>query len=140
MKCSPVAFSKLLGQCTDLVSLLIKSQQKGSIKINVGNFSFEFSNEVQVPKKYSPSQQKRNDERRASFEKKKFGTFNEKRTSSVDIEIQTREKNSVDSESQTDFIAEATSDDEVGRCLETNEDGMYGPSADMIQLLLIVMR
>ena len=132
---------QFLDQCSNLVSLLIQSQQKGTIRINIGNFNFEFSNEVPVvSRKYSPSQQKRNDERRASFETKKIfsniGTCKERKTSSVGTETQTG-INSVDNESQTvhpfstrtDIIVEAGSD-ENSRGLEINENRIEEPSAD----------
>ena len=72
---------ELLSQCLDITKQLISLDQKAAINIKIGNeFVFSFSNqETLSERKKSPSQIKRNLERKATFENmKKENIQNEK--------------------------------------------------------------
>ena len=63
----------LLVQCLDIIKQLISSKQKATIDIKIGSdFSFEFCNKDETSpletRKQSPSQRRRNYERKKIFE------------------------------------------------------------------------
>ena len=67
---------ELLSQCLDLTKLLITLDKKAAINIRIGHeFVFSFNNQETLgDRKKSPSQIKRNVERKAAFEKEKTQT------------------------------------------------------------------
>ena len=67
---------ELLSQCLDLTKLLITLDKKAAINIRIGHeFVFSFNNQETLgERKKSPSQIKRNVERKAAFEKEKTQT------------------------------------------------------------------
>ena len=96
---------QFLMQCTKLVSTLMEMKQQGTVCVKVGNFNFEFSN---TAKKHSPSpiQQKRNEERKASFERKKNlinASDEKKKMLSVEVQTQVTSVRDVDSEIEEVF-------------------------------------
>ena len=89
--------SQFLNQCVSLANLLVSMKQKGTLSVNIGDFNFNFSNEAEKVKKYSPSQQRRNTERTLTFEiKKQFENDALIRRTSVDSETQTSDFNTTD--------------------------------------------
>ena len=70
------SFSDLLSQCVEMTHQLVKTKQKATINIKIGiEFQFQFCNqedeEFPVRKRLSPSQRKRNWNRRSEFEEKR---------------------------------------------------------------------
>ena len=66
----------ILAQCLDMTTLVIKTKQKAIINIRIGSdFNFEFNNMeqnvFQPKKRQSPSQAKRNFERKVKFEQQR---------------------------------------------------------------------
>ena len=89
--------SQFLNHCVSLANLLVSMKQKGTFSVNIGDFNFNFSNEAEKVKKYSPSQQRRNTERKHTFEiKKQFENDALIRRTCVDSETQTSDFNTTD--------------------------------------------
>ena len=83
----------------------MEMKQQGTVCVKVGNFNFEFSN---TTKKHSPRpiQQKRNEERKASFERKKNlinASDEKKKMLSVEVQTQITSVRDVDSDIEEVF-------------------------------------
>ena len=96
--------SELLSQCLDITKQLITLNQKAVINIKIGSeFIYSFNNQdTNEMKKKSPSQMKRNLERNEMFKNMKKETLE---TNAKDLE---KNKETKDSESQTDILTTAT--------------------------------
>ena len=109
--------SEQLSQCLDLTKQLISLNQKAAINIKIGtDFIFSFNNQEISERKKSPSQLKRNLERKEIFKNTKKETLEK---NAKDLEKQTETK---DSESQTDILTTTTGTNTDNVDLQTEHD------------------
>ena len=97
--------SELLSQCLDLAKQLITLDQKASINVRLGSdFVFSFNNQENISeRKKSPSQIKRNFERKETFK-------NNMKKETIETKENTLEKKpeTKDSETQIDILVTST--------------------------------
>ena len=88
--------STLLSQCLEITQQLIKNKQSATINIRVGeDFIYHFSNQessIIHKKKFSPSQRKRNEERKQKFEQKRV---NDEKSDIIKVEKEVDEEQKV---------------------------------------------
>ena len=96
--------SELLSQCLDLAKQLITLDQKASINVRLGSdFVFSFNNQENISeRKKSPSQIKRNFERKETFKNMKKETI-ETKENTLEKKPETK-----DSETQIDILVTST--------------------------------
>ena len=127
--------TELLSQCAKLLHDAFGVNPRVSMNIQIGNyFTFNFSNheKFESHKKLSPSQLRRNENRRINFRewKEEHKVVDEFKSASGDIRH-------VDTETQTDFIMK---DQEIftDRYLDENQDGPENQDAEtQVELFMV---